>query len=522
MTSARRVAAITFLCVAAIAQNARAVAQPDGTVIPQGPNVQNLFMSRSEPLNALTDAAITPERFVPGCRLTFTLVTRDVALFQNAFGWYNVDPAGRAPPESDLHVLIPCSARPPFVATLDLRTEAAYRGGEIGFFLRTPQQPGSTSSPACSGGDCCGRAGHPGYTYYTQRTYNPDNTGPSSYIHLLIYDSRVTPQAFYFAWEDLYGGGDNQFTDFVALVSNIVCAGAGAACNTGRPGVCGQGTQQCRSGMLTCVGTNTPRMETCDGADNDCDGRVDNGDLCPARFVCERGTCVAQCVEGSCFDGFACNVRARCVESACLTVDCAEGQRCEAGRCVGVCDGVRCPAGQLCRAGRCADPCTGVMCDMDQVCVDGVCQARCECRRCATGETCASSGRCVPTACATVTCPAGETCAMGACTDACIGVMCPRGERCERGACVLAPPVSGMDGGTSDTGVVPVNDAAGVDVARDARRDGGGLVDNQSACGCRIVGAPSRPPQHGAAWIALGALSVSFARRGCGRRTRPC
>ncbi|HYO67231.1 MAG TPA: MopE-related protein [Archangium sp.] len=53
--------------------------------------------------------------------------------------------------------------------------------------------------------------------------------------------------------------------------------GGGASCSTGRPGVCSAGTTTCSSGALVCTATTSPSAETCDGRDNNCDGSVDEG-----------------------------------------------------------------------------------------------------------------------------------------------------------------------------------------------------------------------------------------------------
>lgn len=520
-TRAGRLAALVLaFVVLLIARDASAINQPDGTPIPATMGLQSIFTARGESIDALRDAGVTPERFVPGCRLTFTLVSRGPATFRNSFGWYNV--TGSAPAESDLHVLIPCDAPQGTVATLDLSREPAYRGGEIAFFLRTPEDG---SSGTCSGGDCCGRVGHPGRTYYSERRFNPDSvaSGGTGYIHLLTYDSRATRDAFYFAWEDLFRGGDNNFTDFVALVSNIVCSGAGAPCSTGMRGVCGQGVQQCRAGMLACVPTIAPSAERCDGVDNDCNGTTDDGmGLCPRGEVCDRGVCVPPCLERACFVGFRCTDRGTCVEDACVGVMCNEGQRCESGRCVGVCDGIRCPIDQVCRAGRCVDGCAGVTCDSDQVCVGGTCVPRCQCRRCAASETCQADGRCVPTSCAMISCATGQRCVSGACRDACDGAVCPRGERCVMGACVAEPAADGgassdaaTDSGATvmDSGGSPGDSGAAMDVATDVRRPSLIVDGGNRGCGCRVL-APTRAGANGRWALAMVLLALAAAIHG--------
>ncbi len=493
----------------AVTPSALAINQPrGGPQIPVGDALQTLFSMRGESaLRARDDAAITPERFVPGCTLTFTLITRGQAAFRNVFGWYNVRP-GMAPDPNDLHVLIPCDAPDGATFTLALRGNPDYRGGEIGFFLRTPEDG---TSGRCS--QCCARvaAGAPGHNFFSERQYNPDSMGADSYIHLLIYDSRSTANAFYFAWEDLYSGGDNNFTDFVARVDSVVCSGAGGACDTGMMGACAAGVRQCRAGVLACLPAVTGSAERCDGVDNDCNGQVDDGaSLCGATQVCDRGTCVDRCrAELGCFSGEVCTDRGTCVETACATVSCAANQRCVAGRCVGACEGIVCPMGLACRAGRCVDPCQGVSCDGDNVCVEGVCTPRCECRRCATGQTCGSDGRCVADACASVRCADGQRCVEGMCRDACAGAVCPRGERCERGACVVVPPVDA--GPPRDSAVEypdalePVDASTPVDVkVFDAGPDADLLYPGNDGCACR-AGARPVTGTH-----ALGAMAVSL------------
>jgi hypothetical protein len=53
--------------------------------------------------------------------------------------------------------------------------------------------------------------------------------------------------------------------------------GGGAACNTGKLGVCAAGTTACIGGAIVCVQNQQGQTEICNGLDDDCDGVVDNG-----------------------------------------------------------------------------------------------------------------------------------------------------------------------------------------------------------------------------------------------------
>ena len=70
---------------------------------------------------------------------------------------------------------------------------------------------------------------------------------------------------------------------------------AGDRCRTEWVGLCGEGRLQCEQAMAVCVPVQPPAAEDlCDGVDNDCDGRVDEGhvdDGCLTGFpgACERG-----------------------------------------------------------------------------------------------------------------------------------------------------------------------------------------------------------------------------------------
>jgi MYXO-CTERM domain-containing protein len=59
----------------------------------------------------------------------------------------------------------------------------------------------------------------------------------------------------------------------------------GAACQTGLPGVCAEGREQCEAGVLLCQPAVPASPEICDGLDNDCDGNSD--ELFELGVACE-------------------------------------------------------------------------------------------------------------------------------------------------------------------------------------------------------------------------------------------
>jgi len=60
-------------------------------------------------------------------------------------------------------------------------------------------------------------------------------------------------------------------------------------CGTTNVGECQKGAQICSANgqqFGTCIGQGDPTSEVCDFLDNNCNGQIDEGDLCQTGFVC--------------------------------------------------------------------------------------------------------------------------------------------------------------------------------------------------------------------------------------------
>ncbi|MFH1532432.1 MAG: MopE-related protein [Pseudomonadota bacterium] len=200
--------------------------------------------------------------------------------------------------------------------------------------------------------------------------------------------------------------------------------------------------------------------EICDGKDNDCDGGIDEGDVCytgpcpddgaacddgnPCTLsdvcqnglcqgtpldcsqlsdVCNTGTCVGgQCTQvgksGACNDGDLCTVNDLCQNGACqgTPLDCTDlNSQCITGACSnGVCvqapksgpctDQDPCTTGDACTNGVCAGTlkdCTYLnsTCTVG-VCADGLCSGQNKIGACNDGDACTTTDICINGVCA--------------------------------------------------------------------------------------------------------------------------
>lgn len=499
--------------------------------------LQGLFKYRNEELDPVADARIAPGVFSPLCGFSGQIVMHGGGC-ELALGWYNVDQPNEiyelVPP--DYTAELQCTmndfcpmatmettqvenwTETPWVEKIypaaNIRNDPRYLGGLVGFAL--VGKPGSQCTQ----------------TKYSQAELNSPCTScspPAPWVTTLIYQSTATPDAFYIAFEDRPMSGDNwstnndgDFNDVVFFISGLSCKGGGQPCDTGKQGACAVGRTDCGEGDdVICRETTQGTAERCDNVDNDCNGLVDDGELCPAGRVCDKGACVSSCGSGEfkCNAGLACD-DGFCVDPACKDVECDPGQACRGGECVEPCQGVTCPGEQVCQLGRCVDLCANVQCEDGRVCEGGLCVASCDCRTCPEGKACAADGRCLETGCEDVQCDAGQVCRAGSCVDACEGVVCPGGAACNNGSCgdpVPMEPEPGSDGGISfgDGGVVlnPDGPSGGPMPGSD-----GGVVNPgqdpgsaaEASCACR---AGTRTGAGG--WLAVpaGLASALLLRR---------
>jgi len=371
--------AVLALGLAALPQQtARAVVnQVDGLVVPvqngtpcpevtdkciqtglnygEGINPPNNPTVAPGPVHAVLDANTGPEVFlIPQTggvfnKVNFKLV-QEGAGYENIFGWYNVgEPNKRYP------AIFSCFGGnkydPPayqgtlltggYTTTIDFEAEyqaGRYKGKLVGFYLVTPEGNATGSSCAAdpqdmgtltSGGaiddDNSGSATDDaqgfGRVYFTESKLNNDG----NYVHYLIYQSKQNAEHFYFGFEDLFRGGDNDYDDTLVKVEGLVplcqpqaeiCNGVDDNCNGSidenllRPcsTACGTGQEQCvftndgdpNNDWKNCTAPQ-PKQEICNGLDEDCDGTPDNnlGTLpacslgsCTGNMICQGGKLV--------------------------------------------------------------------------------------------------------------------------------------------------------------------------------------------------------------------------------------
>jgi hypothetical protein len=539
-----RVPAVLGLTAGLFALPAAAqVIEPNGVTAPQPApadeiSIQAYFDAEMEAIDAVADASAEPGAFSPLCDFTATIVLAE-ASGADGLAWYNV-PATPTGAPATLYPIIPESTRVTgqIFTGSDIRNDPNYTGGLIGFALT---QNGGTP------------------IYYSEYQRNANCTEcsmPGHWKMMLAYRSVLRQNAYYLGFEDWagadeasWGDNDGDFQDKMFLVTGVTCAGGGEPCDTGMPGLCAAGLTECAvNGAPTCKQQQMPRTETCDNADNDCNGLVDDGELCDADFVCVRGKCVARCNTGefACPPELVCGADGYCIDPACRDVTCAAGLACRNGTCVGVCEGVVCPIDQVCQHDRCIDPCGGVTCPAMTFCQRGVCVGECACNGCPEGQECAPDGRCVAPGCAGVPCAPTEACRAGACVPRCDGAVCPGGAVCSNGACADAPTggtagTAGTSGTAGAGGTIIVNGGTGAGPATGGAGASGGTAGivttggsggsggdglgtnepSESSRGCACRTPPRSERNQAPLYVALAVFGAGFARRRTRARPSP-
>ncbi len=320
-------------------------------------------------------------------------------------------------------------------------------------------------------------------------------------------------------------------------------------------GECEFGETKCVGGEIICVGGRGPAEEVCNGKDDNCNGIIDDGAVCPPNSYCYDGACRPVCDPG---DEFSCMPQTDCVnvfieeESVyiCLPTGgdcggetCPEGWICVNDECVDPCEGVECEPWEECRQGICMDQsCTafGIDCPPEQICVNHECvddpcigagcdadtefcvrvcdETECshECRKlcaCPPGERCTPDADCVEDLCHGVSCTGGTRCnhETGECEpDPCFGMTCPFGRVCYEGECI-DDPCANVDcppyydcvlvdaGGSTpepQCRVDPVYWNPGTDTM-------GVFATGKGGCSCRAAGSVSGSSGSSPGWIVL-------------------
>ena len=199
--------------------------------------------------------------------------------------------------------------------------------------------------------------------------------------------------------------------------------------------------------LLEPSGSQLYPPESCDGADNYCDGSIDESIIFDVRS-CEEAV-TADCARAglkTCIDGETiCSISELLDGCNGVDEDC-DGQIDEDAECTACSDAVPCEQGLHCLGGTCVDCIDQTHCTAPEICKSNQCQTCIDDADCGDGLYCAVGmgmprcGRCSPAQ--PETCPMGQIC--DSTTLSCRGCEadadCPPGRVCVGGTCAECDP----------------------------------------------------------------------------------
>jgi hypothetical protein len=201
-------------------------------------------------------------------------------------------------------------------------------------------------------------------------------------------------------------------------IGTIVCATPPSCC---QPGTCMAGQHQC--GTLYCSSTSSGTDATCNGIDEDCDGKVDEDWQCGDYHCATDNVKCSGPADTSCASGQACVATPAQSCSCTASATCNGMNKCQNGMIV--CQGTPIDPTSCCDCG--GQPQQG-MCSGGSTCVAGVCKCEFQCQgelSCPAGKKCVGTnpGYCEDDPCYGVNCPS-------------TGTQCPAGPDCQAQTCV--------------------------------------------------------------------------------------